>query len=761
MGAGEKMTSDPISEAFVSFGYFVIPTSSTGVVQYYAGKGGYANYFDTHSQGYAYTFELDFDDGEFTGCLYFSLGNKPVGIFNNQFARVNWASNTVKTGTAVAYNKVYTGIQSVTISMEGVYADEEYTTPVGLLYTLTIGTDVYKLYCDDAVAQYKKMEFSNYTNEDLKIYSTNYVERDENGVPVMYTYAEENLVLLENMHWGQRTAAGYVVTDPIFETFGAKEKYVIPMSNSGVQPSLTAADSSMGGVIQQAMSEDYGYKFRMDFMDGGFTGCLYFQVHNAWVGIYSDKVASIKTWATNTADMTFGRYAMYNKTYTGIQDISISYRNVFQDEQKVGVLYTLTIGEDKYTLYFESTGTAVGRIEMENYTNIPLYLYAWGQKSYVEKVQEFQNSVNFADYYSEQISELETFFAKSILEAPHYLAEDYNAFLEAFDKILNKEGMDTLKAEIPNIKATLQDKVKETDYYEVEWANVQVLIQEIFEELDSCTSVEMVDNCLVKFEEQILLIRTKAVYARINEHKASLTEFANNAKVENYTSEDYQKIGEICEIAKASLDEAITLEEVDNIYYEAYLALVSLPNIEVENYKEAQVTQLRSFYSETNYDSETWLEIQSVLDAYEAAIYACTDLENIDTCVTLAKKQLDEFITLAELEELTNKKNAAILELNAYCEQKNYDEENWKAILAIIQSATSEINNCETVSEIDEKLAVAKSSLDAVEKVENTPSNESGCAGCSGSLLGNSFSVIVTLLGMAIMFSIRKRKQYH
>ena len=89
--------------------------------------------------------------------VFASKEDKTVGIFDNKFARVNWAKNTVKSGTdPVAYDKTYTGIQSVSISMEGVYAEESYTTPVGLLYSLSIGSDEYNLYFEDVKEENKK-----------------------------------------------------------------------------------------------------------------------------------------------------------------------------------------------------------------------------------------------------------------------------------------------------------------------------------------------------------------------------------------------------------------------------------------------------------------------------------------------------------------------------------------------------------------------------------------------------------------------------
>ena len=324
---------------------------------------------------------------------------------------------------------------------------------------------------------------------------------------------------------------------------------------------------------------------------------------------------------------------------------------------------------------------------------------------------------------------------------------------------MDKDGIDALKAEIPAIKATLTSKVNAADYFDAEWVQVQALLQEIGDELDACSSRKMVENLLIEFDQKVLLIRTKAVYSLIDEYKGFLSEFASNANRENYSAENYQKISEICDVTKATLDTALTIEEAENIYYEAYLELVSLPNMAVENYKEAQISQLKTLYAEANYESDTWQKVKGYLDTYESSIRACTDMENIDTCVTLAKKQLDEFMTIAEIAALTNRKNSAIVELNSYCDQKYYTAENWNIILGIIQSASDEINAYGTISQIDEKVATVKVALDAIEKVKDTSSSNDKNRGCSSALDIGGIGVIVALLGMAITILIVKNKK--
>ena len=134
-------------------------------------------------------------------------------------------------------------------------------------------------------------------------------------------------------------------------------------------------------------------------------------------------------------------------------------------------------------------------------------------------------------------------------------------------------------------------------------------------------------------------------------------------------------------------------------------------------------------------------------------------MASIDTCVTLAKKQLDEFMTIAEIATLTNRKNSAIVELNSYCDQKSYTAENWNIILGIIQSASDEIKAYGTISQIDEKVSTVKASLDAIEKVKDTSSSNDKNRGCSSALDIGGIGVIVALLGMAITILIVKNKK--
>ena len=759
------VTNSPIYDWFTATGKYTMPYAATGSqsTQLYTAWGQAGSWREYYSaNGFAYKFKMNFGDGDFAGCLYLGIANTAVGIFDDRVATVSWANNNASTvdGRYATYNKSYTGVQDVSVRLEGVFLEDTYENLFGKLYTITIGTDEYQLYYDDTLSEKKCIALANYTDENLDLYVWNYVERDENGVPVTATYEEEAFLPLENLHWGNRALGGTVaINDPIFDAFNEPEKYVMETQESGTEPKLYAANSRLGSLKMEDMSTDYGYKFRMDFGNGDFTGCLYFQVYNEWVGIFSDKFAKVR-WATNSAYTTQGRYVEYSKTYTGVQDVSISYRNVFDDEVKIGNLYTLTIGEDKYSFYY-ACGPQDGteKVALANYTNISLYLYAWNQQSYVERLDELKNSINSDDYYSEQLEQIEELFTAARLEAPHYVAEDYENFLAEFNKILKKGDMDALREKIAGTKNELENSVSQADYFDAEWVEVQALLSSTKSKLDLCNNESQITLCVDEFKDLLHLIRSKAVYALIDERTEDLLQFASSANVEHYSNEDYQKIGEICESAKNDLALALTVDDVDRVYFEAHLELVSLYNTAVANYKTTKVSLLNASYLEKDYDSETWLIVQSKLETYALAIENCTDLEDIDTCMELAKLDLDDVITLAELEALKSKKEAAIAEISSVCDKKDYTEENWNTILGIIQSASDEINECGTIAQIDEKVVAVKASLDAIEKVKGASSSDDKKSGCSSALGIGGIGLGVTLLVVVSFFIIRKKKR--
>ena len=382
--ATEKTTDDPIYDGFTATGKYSMPVGTPGQRHLngaYGAKGSW-KYVSSTAGTFGYKFKMDFGDGDFTGCLNFSIGDTAIGIFDDRFATVGKRWNVASTDADryVEYSKTYTGIQDVSIQYQCVSPTAEDTVDdaLGKLYVLTIGADEYQIYHAYDGNSWHPIEFGNYTNEVIDLYQWDYVVTDEWGVPLGGYIADVPLQSLEEKRWGTpNTATQKTTDDPIYDAFSSSGKYSMPSANTGAYQYLAAYSSKGDFAYLSSTAGSYGYKFKMDFGDGDFTGCLYFGIGNTAVGIFDDRVATVG-WCGNTASTANGRYATYNKTYTGVQAVSIKYQCVYTDSTAstaLGKLYTFTIGEDTYKLYYAYDPNDWDKVAIGNYTNETLDLY--------------------------------------------------------------------------------------------------------------------------------------------------------------------------------------------------------------------------------------------------------------------------------------------------------------------------------------------------------------------------------------------------
>ena len=167
-------------------------------------------------------------------------------------------------------------------------------------------------------------------------------------------------------------------------------------------------------------------------------------------------------------------------------------------------------------------------------------------------------------------------------------------------------------------------------------------------------------------------------------------------------SDDTKKT--IVDDAYTKIDDATSIDEINQIVEDTKKALDDAAKEELDNYKEAAKEEINEYAKDVDLDDAKKEEIKT--DAFEDIDNATTK-EEVDKIVEDTKKALDD----ASLEEY---KASAIEELKEYKKDEKYTEENQEVVNNIKTTGIENITNAETKEEVDNILSKAKEDIDAV-----------------------------------------------
>ena len=253
-----------------------------------------------------------------------------------------------------------------------------------------------------------------------------------------------------------------------------------------------------------------------------------------------------------------------------------------------------------------------------------------------------------------------------------------------------------------NAKAELDAYVAEADYEAADWATITAAIATAKTEIDACESIEQANEKVAI--AQAVIDEVPTADEREAERAAALAEAKANAKVE-----------------------------------------------------------LDAYVAEADYEASDWATIAAAVATAKTEIDACTAVDQVSAKVAAVKAAIDNVPTAAEREAeraaaaaaLAEAKTNAKAELDAYVVEADYQAADWATITAAIATAKTEIDACESIDEVNAKVAAVKVAIDevptAAERAAEVPANDVksmfGCAGSVSAIGG----IVMLLAGVAVV----------
>ena len=171
-----------------------------------------------------------------------------------------------------------------------------------------------------------------------------------------------------------------------------------------------------------------------------------------------------------------------------------------------------------------------------------------------------------------------------------------------------------------------------------------------------------------------------------------------------------EEIASIVESVKAKMDEVLTKEESDAIFNEA---------------SQDAKDDLASYKSESDYREEDWATIQAILERAKNEIDACESVTGISAVVENAKAEMDAVKTSAQRDAEDAVVASAKSDLASYKNQGDYRDAQWTEIQAIITKANGDIDLAiGNKTAIDEIVANAKKEIDKVKTAKTVAKEE-------------------------------------
>lgn len=144
-------------------------------------------------------------------------------------------------------------------------------------------------------------------------------------------------------------------------------------------------------------------------------------------------------------------------------------------------------------------------------------------------------------------------------------------------------------------------------------------------------------------------------------------------------------------------------------------AEAKIAELKLAVHKLSKKAELSNYKKENAYTTDGWTTIQGYIIEANTAIDAATDIAGVDAVVVGAKTNMDKVPT--KVQELATYKATNKEELENYKKQSDYSSANWTAIRGYIIIASENINNANSIEEIDNVVNSAKASIDAIKSL--------------------------------------------
>ncbi len=298
--------------------------------------------------------------------------------------------------------------------------------------------------------------------------------------------------------------------------------------------------------------------------------------------------------------------------------------------------------------------------------------------------------------------------------------------------------------------------------------------------IDAAVNEAAVDEIVTKLFEDLAEIKTAAQY-EAEEAAAALEQAKTAAKAElasyvdenDYYEAEWTTIQTIISEANSGIDNASTIEDVENYVAFAKL-LINLEYTKAQKDLRTAMDNARNALDATDltaYREAERAQVKELIAAGKGAIEACSTVEEVATELANYQALIAAVKTAAQYEDeeaaaLEQAKTAAKAELEGYKNADDYREAEQAQLATIISDGKVAIDAATSKAGVASALAAAKAQADALktkaqyEEEEAQPEPEQPeKKGCGSSVVAASALIsTLALAGFGLLFS-RKRKQ--
>ena len=187
----------------------------------------------------------------------------------------------------------------------------------------------------------------------------------------------------------------------------------------------------------------------------------------------------------------------------------------------------------------------------------------------------------------------------------------------------------------------------------------------------------------------------------------------------NYTGSNSSKIRVLIASAKAKVNSAKTIKEVEELVTNLKKDIEAIETIsstqeQLENVKKEAIEDIENYKNLDDYNASDKEEIEALIDEYKVKINAATTLENVNSLKEEAYSKMDEY----EADPFGKLREEAYKKAVQYAEEKGIKEGN-NQLTTLLEKLEEDLENAKTSTKIDELLDEFKLECDRLTKDNN------------------------------------------
>lgn len=192
-----------------------------------------------------------------------------------------------------------------------------------------------------------------------------------------------------------------------------------------------------------------------------------------------------------------------------------------------------------------------------------------------------------------------------------------------------------------------------------------------------------------------------------------------NIDLTNYTGSNSSKIRVLIASAKAKVNSAKTIKEVEELVTNLKKDIEAIETIsstqeQLENVKKEAIEDIENYKNLDDYTASDKEEIEALIDEYKVKINAATTLENVTSLKEEAYSKMDEY----EADPFGKLREEAYKKAVQYAEEKGIKEGN-NQLTTLLEKLEEDLENAKTSTKIDELLDEFKLECDKLTKDNN------------------------------------------